>query len=123
MDSADRERLIAFFFKPDGRIGRTEYLLGVGFIWSAGFAVISLLVTESGPVPGLVLIAGAIALVLTIGQFVLVAKRSHDLGLPGIFVLLLFVPVIGIGWLLLLAAMPGNQRTNAYGPPPAFRPD
>ena len=79
--------------------------------------------TESGPVPGLVLIAGAIALVLTIGQFVLVAKRSHDLGLPGIFVLLLFVPVIGIGWLLLLAAMPGNQRTNAYGPPPAFRHD
>ena len=64
-----------------------------------------------------------VGLPVLVAEFVLVAKRCHDIGLPGLFVVLLFVPVVGVGWLLLLAVMPGSPGLNAYGAPPGIDPD
>jgi len=64
-----------------------------------------------------------IGLPLFVAELVVVAKRCHDVGLPGLFVVLLFVPLLGLGWLLLLAGMPGSPGLNAYGAPPGLDPD
>jgi uncharacterized membrane protein YhaH (DUF805 family) len=123
MPPAGPARLIAFFFRPEGRIGRAEYGLGLAFIYSASAAILLAVLAQLGPVWETAPIAMLLALPLTVAMFVLVAKRCHDLGLPGSYVLLLAVPLVGLVWLLALLILPGSAGPNPYGPPPEFRPD
>jgi uncharacterized membrane protein YhaH (DUF805 family) len=117
------DRLLAFFFRPGGRIGREEFVLGTGFILAIDAAVIVSLSPEEPGAGDRIALFLVFTLPLLVAQFVLAAKRSHDLGLPGSFVLLLVVPVLGLGWMLLLATMRGSPGINSYGAPPEFRPD
>ncbi|WP_310558976.1 DUF805 domain-containing protein [Flavobacterium sp.] len=45
-------------------------------------------------------------------------RRLHDVGKSGWFLLILFFPLIGSIWLLILACREGDQGTNQYGPDP-----
>jgi uncharacterized membrane protein YhaH (DUF805 family) len=123
MRQASANELLTFFFRPAGRIGRTEYALGVGMLVAIEAALVTYFLAsdEADPVGALLLVV--IGLPVLVAEFVLVAKRCHDIGLPGLFVVLLFVPVLGVGWLLLLAGMPGSPGLNPYGAPPGFDPD
>jgi len=123
MTPAGLDQILSFFFRPQGRISRREFGLGTLFILLFDSAILVLLVGRGTPHPALILAMLALGLPLTIAQFVLVAKRCHDLNLPGSFVLLLVVPAFNAVWLLMLAVLPGNPAPNAYGPPPRFRPD
>ena len=116
------DQFVAFFFHAAGRIGRREYRLGIGFVYAVAFALLFFVLArvENQPTVALGLIVN---LPLVVALFVLVAKRCHDIGLPGSFVFLLLVPVIGIGWLIALAFIPGNAGANSYGPEPEFLPD
>jgi len=122
MPAARLDTVLRFFFRPEGRITRAEFVLGVALLLSLA-AAIYLQLWSGDPADGLILLAFALGLPLTIAQFVLVAKRCHDIGLPGTFMLLLLVPVLGLGWLVFLALMPGTGGPNAYGPAPAFSSD
>jgi len=115
--------LLIFFFRPIGRIGRAEYALGIGTIVALELAAVTYLLGHDDIDPGAALLLALIGLPLVVAELVIVAKRCHDLGLPGLFVVLLFVPVLGVGWLLLLAGMPGSPGLNPYGAPPGFDPD
>lgn len=123
MGPAGIDQLLRFFFRPQGRIGRREYILGIAFIMALDAAVLSVLWSGGGATSGFLLVALIVGLPLLVGQLVLVAKRCHDIGLPGSFVLLLFVPFVGFGWLVFLALMPGNRNANGYGPAPRFDSD
>ena len=59
----------------------------------------------------------------TLAQFVLAAKRCHDLALSGAMTLLLLVPVVGLLWLVALGVVAGDRGPNLYGPPPRFDPN
>lgn len=48
-------------------------------------------------------------------------RRLHDLGYSWLPVVLLLIPLINIAMIVLLAAVPGERKTNAYGPPPTSR--
>jgi uncharacterized membrane protein YhaH (DUF805 family) len=123
MTPAGLDQILSFFFRPQGRISRHEFGLGTLFILFLDLAMLVFLARRGTPQPALILAMLALGLPLTIAQFVLVAKRCHDLNLPGSFVLLLVVPAFNAVWLLMLAVLPGNPAPNAYGPPPRFRPD
>jgi len=125
MPAASNEQILSFFFRPQGRISRREYLLGTVFILFVNVALLFFLVGHSPaePGPAFVFLALFAGLPLTIAQLVLASKRAHDFGLPGIFVLLLIVPFVGFCWLLALLFWPGNPGPNAYGPPPRFSRD
>lgn len=123
MQPAGIDALLRFFFRPQGRITRIEYFLGFGFILSIDLAALSFLWPRTDLAGGALMLTMILGLPLTIAQFVLVAKRCHDIGLPGTFMLLLFVPVLGLVWLIFLALMPGSSGPNAYGPAPAFSSD
>ena len=123
MTPAGLDQILSFFFRPHGRISRREFGLGTLVILFLDLAILVFLARRGTPQPALILAMLALGLPLTIAQFVLVAKRCHDLNLPGSFVLLLVVPAFNAVWLLMLAVIPGDPAPNAYGPPPRFRPD
>jgi uncharacterized membrane protein YhaH (DUF805 family) len=112
--------LLRFFFRPAGRIARREYAIGIGVILSVNVAVFSYLLGHGEPPPFMVLFLTILAIPFFVAQLVLVAKRCHDIGLPGSYLLLLFVPVLGLAWFVALGFLPGNPGPNAYGPAPRF---
>ena len=116
-------KFLLFFFRAEGRIGRAEYALGVGFLYAVNAALLSFAIVHMEfETDGLGLVAAA-GLPSFAALCVLVAKRSHDLALPASFVLLLFVPAIGLIWLVALAFLQGTSGPNPYGAEPRFRPD
>ena len=109
---------ILFFFRAVGRIGRAEYALGVLFVYCAALTVIFFIAGQSAsPEIELGLLVNA---PLLIALLVLAAKRCHDIGLPGSYVLLLVVPLAGLVWLVALAFIPSKPGPNAYGPEPTY---
>ncbi len=108
------------YFGVEGRIGRVRYLG-----WSMAMSLLSI------PVFGLVFV-GAMAIsqvlaillmaVAVIGLVVvgvgIGAKRLHDLGWSAWLLLLMFVPIVGSVFSLLMLVLPGTPGANRYGPPP-----
>jgi uncharacterized membrane protein YhaH (DUF805 family) len=123
MQPATASDLVTFFFRPVGRIGRLEYALGLGTIVSIETAVVAYVYGRDDIDPGIAFLITMIALPTVVAELVVVAKRCHDIGLPGLFVVLIFVPLLGLLWLLLLAGMPGTPGLNGYGAPPGPHPD
>jgi uncharacterized membrane protein YhaH (DUF805 family) len=116
-------RFLLFFFRAEGRISRSEYVLGVGFIYAANLAIAAFALGHlefDTDGLGVMAVAGLPSLA---ALCVLIAKRSHDVGLPASFVLLLFVPAVGVVWLVLLAFLQGTRGPNLYGAEPRFQPD
>lgn len=123
MQPARLDAVMRFLFRPDGRIARQEFVLGIGLVLAVFAAFNVPLWREDPPAVLAVLAFMAVSVPLAIAYFVLVVKRCHDIGLPASYVLLLLVPVLGIVWLAFLAVMPGTGGPNAYGPAPAFAAD
>ena len=122
MPPAGLDQVLAFFYRPHGRIGRAEYALGLTLVYAVNLTLLSVFFFRAPEAGGLIA-AMLLTLPLLLGLFVIVVKRCHDLGLPGSFVVLLFVPVVGVVWMIALLFIRGNQGPNLYGAPPSFRPD
>ena len=45
-------------------------------------------------------------------------RRLHDVGKTGWYILILFIPLIGAIWMLVLLSMEGEPRTNKWGENP-----
>ena len=57
-------------------------------------------------------------------SYTVAAKRLHDRGKSGWWLLTAFVPVIGWAWLWFeLFILPGSSGDNRYGPHPTFSPE
>ena len=119
MNPVGVDAFASFFFRPAGRIARQEYVLGFGLVMALNVAGFMLIL--AGGAPDLIVLAIAMLwFPFLVAQLVLVAKRCHDIGLPGIYLVLVFVPILGLAWLVALAVIPGNPGPNAYGPAPRF---
>jgi uncharacterized membrane protein YhaH (DUF805 family) len=92
-----------FSFK--GRIGLTEYWANIGVSIIVGFGFMFLADTGAACF-ALLLIPCYLWYVLAI-----MSKRCHDLGNPGIYILIPFYP-------LLLLLQEGDAGANDYGPNP-----
>jgi uncharacterized membrane protein YhaH (DUF805 family) len=123
MRSVGFDDFVTFFFRPQGRIARREYALGAGLLLAINAAVIALLLTRKDLATLAALVLISLWLPTLAAQLVLAAKRCHDLGISGVFCLPLLIPAVGVFWLIALVFAEGNAGPNAYGPPPAFRPD
>jgi uncharacterized membrane protein YhaH (DUF805 family) len=114
--------LLRFFFTAGGRIARQEYVLGLAFIYAVDATLIAFAVQQTDHDLALGLAIMICAFPSTVALFVLVAKRCHDIALPGVFTLILLVPFLGLLWLIALGVVAGNPAANQYGPPPRFDP-
>ena len=122
MPAAGLDQLVAFFFRPQGRITRSEYALGLVFIYALSLAIMAFVLARTDS-DGALMLTILLTLPLTVSMFMLVVKRCHDFGVTGAFLLLLFVPFVGFVWLIALCFIPGTRGPNAYGPAPQFRPN
>lgn len=102
------------WFSWRGRINRFAYLIAV---FLAGAIVLLYRSIPEGSavlrLPGAPLVLGA-AYVSVVSAI----KRAHDRGRSGLFVLLLYVPVLGLWPLFEFLFMPGTRGENRYGPDP-----
>ena len=57
-------------------------------------------------------------LVITIPFLSVTCRRLHDTNRSGWFLLLYFIPLIGLIWLLVLCCLEGMEGENRYGPDP-----
>jgi uncharacterized membrane protein YhaH (DUF805 family) len=121
--AATPQQILTFFLRPQGRIGRLEFVLGAGLVMCLDLALLTVVTSDGVLTPGTMFVTALIGLPLTIGMLVIAAKRCHDVGLPGSFVLLLLIPFVGLAWLVVLGLLPGKAGPNAYGPPPQFTPE
>lgn len=123
MSAAGTDKLLSFFFRPQGRIARREYAPGAGMILAINAALLTFVLASGEPPAAALLVIGLLGIPLTVALFVVAARRCHDIGLPATFTLLLIVPFLGPFWLVALALVPGKNGPNAYGPTPTFQPD
>lgn len=123
----------ADWFGWQGRLGRRRFILralavvlAVGATW-LGALLLMLLVHgysyHAGNQPLDLVVAGVAYGMLAAGAWILLAgeaRRFHDLGRSGFWVLLNLVPVAGwIGVLAIAALWPGQPQANRFGDPPA----
>jgi len=94
------------FFNFNGRISRLPYLLSTLSIWAIFFILIFLVQNVS------ITYAGVLICLYYISAIQI--KRWHDIGLSGWFVLLGFVPLIGLFVGLYCLFKSGEAGANKY---------
>lgn len=111
-------------YSTEGRLNRLRYLKYM--IILAVIAGVATFVTSSmatlltgDPNGALVMmITGLWAIAAGVGNVMLMTRRVHDLGKSGYFVLIAFIPVIGIIFSIALFCLPGQVGWNEYGADP-----
>lgn len=108
-----------FFFSPSGRVSRGPYALGVLFWFALQFAAIGQMFAGDRQHSDGLLVLGFLALLVVgllgvVSMTMLTIKRVHDLGYPGLFAFLVFVPVVSFFALAAFLLMP-SAPPNDYG--------
>lgn len=119
-------RFLTFLFLPRGRIGRTEFWIGLFVhIWILRRLAVpqAIMALADGVLPAQV---GWLGGFLAVVDFWLVwchfAKRWHDMNFAAVWTLVLFIPALGptIGF-LMLGFLPGSRAANRHGAPRPLR--
>ena len=106
----------------EGRARRYEFWMFVLFEFIVGVVVgfiVGLLIRLLG-IQSLVFLIYVPDLVFLCPSFSLVVRRLHDIGKPGIYVLLAFIPLVGGIILLIFMCTDSVPETNEYGPSPKY---
>jgi uncharacterized membrane protein YhaH (DUF805 family) len=102
------------YFDFNGRARRAE------FWW---FALVYLIIAiVLGVIQSILhigsLLTGLLGLALLLPNLGVQARRLHDIGRSGWWILIAFVPIVGIILLIYWYAQPGVSGPNEYGPDP-----
>jgi uncharacterized membrane protein YhaH (DUF805 family) len=106
----------------DGRIGRIAY--AAGSLLNLILMFIAITIVHGGWRPSgafSVMLGQTLPLMIVMvlccwAQLALAAKRLQDLGISGLFSLLLLIPGVGMIVIVALAIPPGEDNDNLYGP-------
>lgn len=98
------------YLSPQGRISRKGFVIG-GLVYGVVYVLLYLALVS-------LLQPWVVSLLLAIPSLLLVLKRNNDMGWKPLWVLLSFVPLVKIGYLLLLVFVRGSVGANEYGPDP-----
>ncbi len=107
-------------FSPEGRLSRSDYILRL-FLSLLFFVVVSyntyegIQETNSSFLIFLFVAAGLFSAAVILFQTI---KRLHDLDLSAWFLLLLFIPYLGLLFLFFILIAKGTNGVNAYGDDP-----
>ena len=103
-----------------GRARRKEYWMFTLFnmIFAIIAAILDNVIGTASPTLGYGIIYGIYALVTIIPGLAVSVRRLHDIGKSGWMILIIFIPLIGAIWLLILMMLDGNSDENKYGTNP-----
>ena len=100
------------FTSPEGRIERQRWWIGVAILFGA-WLILNALFGVDGLIPFI------LSILLTIAGIMLHIKRFHDRDRSGWWVLILFVPILGLIWAIVdLGILEGTPGANRFGPDP-----
>lgn len=121
--------IIYLLFSFRGRINRRQWwcglvvpfpvLLCIGFVidLTIGFAID--IAAEESPNLALQVLLSISTILFFWILFALNTKRLHDRNLPGWWMLIMLIPILGFIYCKVqIAFMPGGEGGNIYGPPP-----
>lgn len=120
---------LAVLFSLKGRLRRRDFwLYGLGFVFLLSVCdnVLAAItdyqnVYEETELPPLAMIIGELVMLLLAlaASLGLLVKRWHDRGKSGWMYLVLFIPILGLLWILAeCGCADGTQGANNYGPSP-----
>ena len=101
-----------------GRARRKEYWFFVLFNIIVSIVLSVIDVTLGLGAGGFGVLSGLYSLAVIIPSIAVSVRRLHDINKTGWWILIGFVPLIGIIVLLVFALMGGTQGDNEYGPDP-----
>ncbi len=113
--SVSNESLREKYFSYEGRLNRERYILrslAVGFV-AAILMLMAFFISEK--------VATLINVAAIVIQIMLGIRRTHDIGKPGGWMILVVVPIVNIIWGLVLIFKKGDTGANKYGPDPLMR--
>lgn len=103
-----------------GRARRKEYWMF--FLFNIIFGVIIMLLDRAFGITFKEIGYGPLYMLYTLALFVpglaVAVRRLHDIGKSGWMVLIVFIPLIGAIWLIVLLATDSVPGENQYGPNP-----
>ena len=107
-----------------GRAGRKEYwsFFFVYLIISIFTSVLDIIIGKFDMKSGLGPISGAFYLATLLPALGIAIRRFHDTGRSGWWVLIIFVPIVGLIIYIVLLARAGDTGENNYGPVPSQVP-
>lgn len=103
-----------------GRARRKEYWMFVLFniIFSIMATVLDSVIGTRDPDTGYGIINGLYSLAVLLPGLAVSARRLHDIGKSGWWLLIVLIPIIGAIWLLILMVTDSQPGDNEYGPNP-----
>ncbi len=109
----------------EGRLKRWQYFVSSVLLFLALFVVIFLMGVAVGYMgleeDGMVYLAYAMYILTLPLGFSLVVRRIHDIGWSGWMSLLMFIPLVGTIFALIVLFKKGTDGPNTYGPPQSDR--
>jgi uncharacterized membrane protein YhaH (DUF805 family) len=115
--------LLKLLFSFDGRIGRIAYAVGSLLNLILMFIAIAIVTHQSLGSRGAfsMMLSSMLPMMIIMvlccwAQLSLAAKRLQDMGINGLFSLLLLIPVVGAIVTVGLLIPPGEDNDNLYGP-------
>lgn len=104
----------------NGRARRSEY-----WFYILATIIIAILLSMVDTFAGLTygpeqagILRSLYSFLVLIPGFAVLVRRLHDVGKSGWFFLIVFIPLAGVIWLLIVLCTEGEDRTNKYGPDP-----
>jgi len=103
-----------------GRARRKEYWMFylMNCIIVVALAILLSILTVITGAMGFMAIYYLYALFIFLPALAVTIRRLHDIGKSGWWYLIVFIPLIGVIWLIVLLATEGNAGENQYGPDP-----
>ena len=114
--------LVDKYASISGRANRTEFWVWQLFnlVLNIVLGVLSLALSSIGE--GAVYVGGVlsviVALALIIPNICVAVRRLHDTGRGGGWWFIIFVPLVGAIWFLVLMLLPGESQSNRFGEVP-----
>lgn len=93
--------------------------ISVGQWWFGLVVPMGISVVAAVPIPISEVLGGVVGILMFWILFAINTKRLHDRNLPGWWILIALIPILGTiycGW--QIAILPGDEGINRYGPPP-----
>jgi uncharacterized membrane protein YhaH (DUF805 family) len=95
-----------------GRARRMEFWSFQLVVFLISIALNSL----NGLIPvDLSLLTGAFSIAMLLPSLAVISRRLHDVGKTGLMLFVIFIPLVGIIWLLVLLFTDSNPSTNKWG--------
>ena len=108
------------FLNFQGRLNRQPFWIATLVLWLVSVGVTLVASILFGSQSAATTLVQAIAgLALLIPSLAVAIKRYHDRNKSGWWILILFIPIIGLIWYVIeLGFLPGTPGPNRYGPDP-----